>query len=226
MKTLLQTALISILASAMLLAEDKKYETLLDYEDVTVRKIEKDGIRIMHKNGVTKIPIEELPQEVREELGMSMEGIEEHRKQRAAAEAEAAHRAKLMRLNKELLEASYMRIEQATVFQVVDGGVLAHVSVTWDGTHHEVPTYKTVRVGNSLSGYRNQKVKSGTKKFKNTSEYDDWLIYVSCDNSGLVDDSAFSGDVWQAGRYSYTTTTGRGKTISKYTTNPEDITKR
>ena len=226
MKTHLRTALILMLASGSLVAEDKNYETLLDYENVIVRKIEKDGIRIIHKNGATKIPIEELPEEVREELGMSMEGVEEHRKKKAAAEAEAAYRAKLMRLNKKLLEASYMRIERATVFQVVDGGVLAHVSSTWDGTYREVPTYKTVRVGNSLSGYRNQKVKSGTKKLKNTSHYDDWLIYVSCDNSGFVDGNAFAGDVWQAGRYSYTTAIGGGKTIPKYTANPEDITKR
>jgi len=213
--------------------ELKKYDRLLDYENVTVRKVEKDGISIFHKNGAVKIPIEELPEDIRNELGMSMDGVEAYREKTAEREREAAHaraqaarKARIVELNKELLKETYLRIERATVFQVVDGGVLAHVSLTSDGTFREVPTYKTVRVGSALSGYKNQKVKSGSKKVKNTSFHDDWLIFISCDNSKFVDGSAFAGDVWAAGRYSYTTALGGGKTIPKYTADPDDVTKR
>jgi hypothetical protein len=223
---ILQDLMICGLLISHLRAEEKKYEKLLDYEGVTVRQIEKDGIRIMHRDGVAKIPIEQLPDEVREELGMSMDGVEEHRSKVAIANAEAARKARVIALNKKILEASFMRIERATVFQVVDGGILAHVTTTSDGTFREVPTYKSVRVGNALSDYGTQKVQSGSKKVKNTSHYDDWLIFVSCDNKGLVDGSAFAGDVWAAGTFSYTTAIGGGKTIPKYTANPENIINR
>ena len=222
----LQYLMICGILCSPLRAEEKKYEKLLNYEGVTVRKIEKDGIRIMHKDGAAKIPIEQLPEEVRKELGMSMDGVQEHRDKIAVVQAEAERKARVMAANKKILEASYLRIERATVFQVVEGGILAHVKTTSDGTFREVPTYNSVRVGNALSGYGTQKVQSGSEKVKNTSHYDDWLIFVSCDNKGLVDGSAFGGDVWAAGTFSYATAIGGGKTIPKYTANPEDIINR
>ena len=228
MKALQYLSIIVLLCSP-LRAEEKKYDKLLDYEGVTVRKVEKGGIRIMHKSGFATIPIEDLPEEVREELGMSMEGVTEHREEIAAARAEAADKARIMAAKKKILKNAYMHIEYASVFQVVNGGILARVSNTWDGTFKEVPIYRTEsnRVGNALSGYRNvrRKIFTGNKKVKNTYYRHDWLIFVRCDNSGLRDGSRFSGDVWDAGTYSYTTAIGGGKTIPRYTTNPEDITK-
>ena len=211
-------------------AEEKKYDKLLDYEGVTVREVAKDKIRIMHNGGIASIPIEDLPAEIREELGMSLEGVAEHREKAAEEEAAAILKARLIAANQKLLKASYMEIVHASVFQVVDGGILAHVSSTSDGTFRQVPTYKTEtnRVGTALSGYRNVKRKVFTcnKKEKNIEFHDRWLIFVSCDNNGLVDGKGFAGDVWADGTYSYATAIGGGKTIPKYTANPEDIIKR
>ena len=142
-------------------AEEKKYDKLLDYEGVTVREVAKDKIGIMHNGGIASIPIEDLLAEIREELGMSLEGVAEHREKAAEEEAAAILKARLIAANQKLLKASYMEIVHASVFQVVDGGILAYVSSTSDGTFREVPTYKTEtnRVGAALSGYRNVKRK-------------------------------------------------------------------
>ena len=219
--------LIALLMCRSLCAEEKKYEKLLNFEGVTVREVQKDSIRIMHKAGFTTIPIEDLPQDIREELGMSMDGVEEHRERAAAEQVEQARKARIVAANKKVLAAAYLHIEYAKVFQVVDGGVLADVTSTWDGTYKEVPQYetKTYRVGNSLSGYRTESREefTGNKKVKNTNAYNDWLIFVSCDTTGLVDGDKFAGDVWAVGTFSYTTAMGARKTIPKYTADPEEV---
>jgi len=207
-------------------AEDIRYDKLLTYERVLVRDIEKDGIVIVHKFGVTKIPIEKIPMDIREELGMSIDGVSEYRDAAAKNKQAAERRARLIKANRALLQSAYMRIQNAEVFQIVDGGVLAYIKTSWDGTFRDEPQYKTVRTGSSLSGYQNKKVKTGVKKVKNTKYYSDDLVYISCDNSTFIDGSFFAGDVWVAGRYSYTNTLGARTTIPKLTANPEDIIKR
>ena len=68
---------------------------------------------------------------------------------------------------------------------------------------------------------------AGTERIKNTKYHGrKWAIFVSCDNSGFVDDDKFSGDVWEAGRYTYTSADNAAITVPKYTANPEDVTKR
>ena len=208
-----------------------EYETLTlttgkKYEGVTISKIEKGGIRIIHNGGARTIPIEDLPEGIRIELGMSMEGVKAHRENQAKARKENVQRARIIEANKKLLKESHLYISSAKAFQIVDGGVLARVSRTWDGKYREIQQYKKVRTGNALRGYKTVRVKNGSKKVKAITYHDDWLIYVSCDSSKWVDGTNFSGDVWAAGRYSYTTAIGGGKTIPRYTTNPKEITKR
>ena len=57
----------------------KKYDRLLSYEEVEIRAVEPDGIRIMHKGGMGKIRMEELPPAIVAELGLKKDAAEEHR---------------------------------------------------------------------------------------------------------------------------------------------------
>lgn len=59
----------------------KHYPSLLSYANVIVEWVNKDGIHIKHKTGRCDIPIEQLPQEIRTELGMSLDGVAEYRQQ-------------------------------------------------------------------------------------------------------------------------------------------------
>ncbi len=70
-KTLTITVVIATLI-ARSYAEDEplKLETLLGYKNVTVTKVEPDGIRIMHDSGTTKVPIEKIPEELKIKLGL------------------------------------------------------------------------------------------------------------------------------------------------------------
>lgn len=72
MKKLKCVTILAILCSS-LGAEEKKYDKLLDYKEVIVRDVGKDGIRIMHSAGFATIPIESLPAEVKKDLGIAIE---------------------------------------------------------------------------------------------------------------------------------------------------------
>lgn len=63
--------LVLMIVGGLACGEDMKFEKLLDYENVTVTKVEADGISITHSGGVGKIPLTELPDEVLMKLGIS-----------------------------------------------------------------------------------------------------------------------------------------------------------
>lgn len=64
--------------------EDEVIPEFHSYKSVRVRKIEPDGLRILHETGATKIPIEELSVEQRSKYGITAEGAAKYRQQVAA----------------------------------------------------------------------------------------------------------------------------------------------
>jgi len=54
------------------------------FKSVTIRKVEPDGLSIIHESGVAKIPIEKLTDEEQAKYGITMEGAAEYREQVAA----------------------------------------------------------------------------------------------------------------------------------------------
>ena len=89
-----------LLFPVFLAAEDEKLPELVTldgkfYQDVTIRKVEPDGLSILHKSGTAKVPFEQLPGSIQEKYGYSAEAAAEHRKQLADAQRarEAAEKA-------------------------------------------------------------------------------------------------------------------------------------
>ncbi len=187
-------------------AEVKKFEKLLDYTGVTVRKIEKDGIRIIHSGGVARIPIEKIPEKIRQELGMSMDGIGDFREKEAAAKELAMRKAKIKAANKRVLDSRHIRLISSTVFQVVDGGVLLRLGMKTDGTYRQIPQYetKTSQTGTRLTKRQTTKrrVVTGYKKVLNTQS-DGRLVFLKCDNQNFIDGSGFSEIYGETGDFLY-----------------------
>jgi hypothetical protein len=65
-----------------------------EYQNVTVRSIDPDGIRIIHESGTAKIPLERLTPAQREAFGLSAESAAEHRRNLAARAAAEQARQK------------------------------------------------------------------------------------------------------------------------------------
>jgi hypothetical protein len=75
----------------LLAAEDAKLDSLVTldgkvYQSVTIRKVDPDGLSILHEAGTAKVPFEKLPEELREQYGYDEAAAAEHRKQVAEAQ--------------------------------------------------------------------------------------------------------------------------------------------
>lgn len=82
MKNLLISILITLFPFAAVFSDDEsKFKELLGYTNVTVTKVEPDGIRIIHESGAAKIPIEKIPEELRSKFGINENGAQAHRQQ-------------------------------------------------------------------------------------------------------------------------------------------------
>ena len=80
-----------LLFPVLLAAEDEKLSELVTldgkfYQDVTIRKIEPDGLSIVHKAGTAKVPFEKLPESMQEKYGYNADAAAAHRKQLAEAQ--------------------------------------------------------------------------------------------------------------------------------------------
>ena len=228
-KTKMKITLILIcVLTSIASAEDKKmeYEKLLTFEKVKIIKILPSGIRIMHSGGITTIPIENLPDDVRDNLGLNNEKAEEYRKNVAEVNKAKAKKAKMAQiLAKERL------IFMGSVFQVLDGGLLIRGVRYTDGhTKEEKKTAYKVKTGGPTGLYPNRKYKHITryrsKWVLKVRSMDTWPIYVECDTAGYVDGSDFTSAVYADGIYDYTNVQRAKKTIPAYTTSPAKMLKR
>jgi hypothetical protein len=61
--------------------DGKVIPELNGFKSVTIRRVEPDGLRIIHESGTAKIPIEKLTDEQRAKYSLSAEGASQYRKQ-------------------------------------------------------------------------------------------------------------------------------------------------
>lgn len=226
--TLLSLLILTICSNAQ--EKKLKYEKLLKYEGVTITKITPTKISIIHKAGVTSIPIEDLPKEIRENLGMTSEKAEEQRDLMAKKKAKAMEQAKIERV----LQKNRL-IFSATVFQVTTGGVLLRDVSYSDGTYEKktIRTPHKVRSGSGPTGLHPNRRYKYTTKYKTSVKsvlkvrtMDSWPIFVECDNTGYVDGADFTSTVYTDGTFAYNNTQGARKTIPAYTTDALKVLKR
>jgi hypothetical protein len=238
MKEIFIASVLATLLVTQVFSEEKRYETLLGYKNVVVKKVLKDGIRVMYSGGFVKIAIEDLPEEVREELGMSMEGVEDYRKQEAA---EAAARSKQLRARakkravvidrKKLLTRHRNIIKYGTVRSVAEGGCLIHVKTLMNDIEVEPYRFDDETEIHSESNRPNTVY---FVKCKNDGLIDGYR--VNADRSkvqttvGIIDDymintdiSQFRIEIWPTAKtYSYKTVSGATNTVRAWTTDPSD----
>jgi hypothetical protein len=226
MKTTFATLLLFTLLAPLNAEEDKmKFDKLLDYTNVTVTKIEPDGIRIMHESGVAKIPFERVPEDVRTKLGLNQEAAEAHRQNVQAQQQRIAEANK----KQQVLEKARL-IFVGSIFQVTDGGLLLRDVSYTDGTKEEKKVPYKVKTGgptglnpNARTTYETRYKSEWVLKVRSMSS---WPIFVECDTAGYVDGDQFSGHVYSNGTFAYTNTQGARKTIPSYTTDASKVLAR
>jgi len=216
MKSLLPRALATLITfSAAFAQEGRKFDKLLDYEDVVIRKVEPDGIRIMHKGGIAKIAFERLPPELVAELGLNPEDAELHRKNATVAESEATTRQQ----GADFLKSRITKLT-GIILQVKDGGMLLSPAVFTTGKTKEIKVPYTVQEDGptTLQPHRKPKIVKGfnTKTVPEVITVE--VAWLSCDTKPYIDGMKFEKDVYAVGKYSYVGTDGAERTVPSFTT--------
>ncbi len=208
-----------LLVSAALAQEGKKYDRLLNYENVTIRKVEPDGIRIFHSGGIAKIPLESLPAEIAVDLGLNQEDADLHRENVAVARQEAAVRAQ---------ENAYLKEQggelSGRVFHVESGkGLLLHGVRFDDGKKKQIKVPYQVRTGGPTGLYPDRPVTYETRY--RLEWVPDRLVFdtvrVECDTRRFIDGSRFKAKAYLMGKYTYQDTEGAEHTVARFSTDPE-----
>jgi hypothetical protein len=248
MKKKFIATVLAALFVAQVFSEEKRYETLLGYKNVVVKKVWKDGIRIMHSGGFVNVDIEDISENVREDLGMSMEGLKDYREKKSVALAarskqliERSQKQAAISKRKKVLDETKQEISDAKVLSVTKEGCLIDMR-EWSVTV-EVPEIlnTTKRTGTALTGYRtfkSSRVVGTQKKAKSffAEEGKTNIVFVKCNTDGLFDGSKIifgllNGDdrlvspfksIWPTGTHSYKTVAGSTNLVREFTNDSSD----
>ena len=226
MKNHIIILVVSLSLSPLKAEEEKmKFDKLLNYTNVTVTKIEPDGIRILHESGAAKIPIENVPEDIRNKLGMSQDAAADHRAKIKEQQQAAAVVAK-----KQAVLTQSRLIFSGSIFQVTEGGVLLKDVYFTDGTKEEKQVPYQVTSGGPSGLHPDARVTTETR-YKSewvlkVRSYPSWPVFVECDNAKYVDGDDFSSTVYMNGTFPYTNIQGARKTVPSYTTDPKKVLNR
>ena len=247
-KTFIATVLAALFV-AQVFSEEKRYETLLGYKNVVVKKVWKDGIKIMHSGGFANVDIEDIPENVREDLGMSVEGLKDYREKKSVALAarskqliERSQKQAAISKRKKVLDETEREISDAKVLSVTNEGCLIDMR-EWSVTAEVPEILNTIkRTGTALTGYRTFKSSKvvGTQKEKKSvflEEGQTNIVFVKCNTDGLSDGSRIvSGgiyvdnriigsrfkSIWPTGTHSYKAVNGSTNTVREFTNDSSD----
>lgn len=202
------------------------------YEEVTVRKVEPDGLSIMHKNGATKVLFKDLPLDVRQKYDYDEKKAEEYAKsmaeqqQRVAAAENAKEQERLARAEHQRKAQSSETDNEEFMKKVMSQAKMVSV-------------YATEQTGSGLigtvtEGKMKEEAIKGTmvrknKVWKYYSNYSYKAVISGCGNLSASINSttgetyySWKGVAWRIGSHSDTTVSGASSTVRKYTASKEE----
>lgn len=217
-------------------AKNVTLPSLGKYENVTITKVEGDGVRITHKDGVAKVPLEQVPRELWKSLGLSEEQANDHRQAEAAKKAEEKAEQAQVQAQEEANDALALAKKAAgkpikgRVLQVfTDGIFIVPVDFTKTEKRTElVRKYRVVKSGTALSGYYDERIPYDVPEIVEKTEIvDSWkaadLYCLMCDTSNFKERDIGVADLeYPIGTHTYESKGGTTNTIPKLTMSYED----
>ena len=202
-----------------------KYEKLLGFQNVTITKVTPSEIRIIHKGGITSIQFEDLPQPVRDNLGLTQNAADKYRVQLAMKQ-----RKRALQLKQEKFLKSKRVAMTGTVSQVLENGVLLTDVVISDGSKIKKKIPYRVKVGGPTALNPDRKPKTVTRYriewIPARRRLNHEKIFVECSTSGFVDGSTFGEAVYSFSTFTYHNVLGAPKTVPAFTTDPKAVLKK
>lgn len=180
------------------------------YQNITVTRVEPDGITVRHTSGIEKLFFSELPQETRAKYGYDPEKHRRHYEAQQGAARQAAQSRSL--------DALAIHVE-ARLSQVQREGALAYIKTLTHYSYTERvkvdPTANRSKhiLGSTPSVHSKDVVREGVR----VSEEHPEPVFILGLSSGYVDGSTWRGVVYPIGSYNYVTVMGASKKIRQYT---------
>ena len=194
------------------------------FENVRIKDVRPDGLKVFHSKGIALLPFRELPRELQQKYNYDPEAEKEFQQNLASAR----ERERLRRARNDVLKAirkTGLKVK-LRVIQMTDDGILASgyyiTEEEYEHTEYRTIT-RTVGIGGSqIDNTVRKRIPVKTEKRTRTTRHElpDRIFLVSS-FSNLVDDDWFSSMIYPCGRYQYTTVMGGGSTVERYATTPE-----
>jgi hypothetical protein len=147
-----------------------------------------------------------MPDELRAKAGFSEETATAYRNMETDAQAKAARQRQLANAVAEFDKASVFA--EGSVSQVVNGGILFRgTAYRFNSTRTAIQTSD----GSTVTNTKTDKIYLGSTG----------LIFVAGSFNNAVDGTAWSGQVWPAGTYTYESVGAGTKTIERWATTRE-----
>lgn len=184
------------------------------YEQVTVRKVEPDGLSIMHAAGTKKLYFRDLPEEMRNAYGYDPAAAARHQEAVRSAEAQAAAAERLAQADAQV-EKSKRNLDDAVERTAVDAWVKVmqngggpYVLCHW-GSMIQVPEISHSGLSPKVTGYHAGK---GAQQESIIAVYG---------LGHLADGERWTGSLYPCGNQTYTAVNGGGKTVKRFATTVE-----
>jgi hypothetical protein len=199
------------------------------YERCKLKRVQPDGITIMHSKGIAKIPFIALSKEIQAEFKYDPSTSAKFQVDSAAAKSKYRKRLKQSEARKNA-EQDHMAAEEAIaaaakhlrkrglrldgdVAQVLDDGILLK-NATTVGLYTETVEQKGfIPLGSKWAKVTREAHYRAAPEYKN--------VFIIGDARGLIDGERWRGIVYPAGTYSYTTVVGAGATVKCFAVTPE-----
>jgi hypothetical protein len=182
-------AILAALSASFTLADDFKTINGKEYKNVTVSRVEPDGIVLRTKSGIAKVYFIELPKEVQERFHYDPQKVREQGKAKGSKADESKESAQVTQ-GEEL---------QVKVMQVLPDGILAYGSVA----HGQAFT------GRQSGG----QPRSGSY---NTVYGEEKAIFLQGFRDGVAEGEVFQVQAHADGTYTYQDASGASRTLEKW----------
>lgn len=208
--------------NAINVAEIDTIPALLGYENVRITNISPDRVSFTHEHGIASLPIEKLPQEIKEKVGLTTEGAEAYRIQLAEQERKlSAKRAANQLVKENKLEF------RGELFQTLENGIfLKNVSYTDGSKVERVETYQVVVDGPSTltpSRPERRETRERRKWEEKVMRITEWPIYVRTRSMPKFDGNIFTATVYPIGTFTYQNRSNETVSVPAYTTSVDEF---
>lgn len=213
-RRILLSACVAGLFAAPCRAGDE-FKFLAGYEDVEVKKVEPDGVRVDHKYGAAKIRFENLPEDLQKKYGFKADAAKEFRQKTEREQNNQEKVSEVVDVLQRVNVAMAGRIQQTKA----DGVILVDVTCSF-GKKVEVEWLERsgTRLGTNNALYPGSPVPEYTFKTEwvQPRAHEPGPLFVACDIQLLTDRQFFKAIVFPAGTYQ-----NGGESLSMWTVYPD-----